>query len=242
MINKKFKSLTRRNFNLGLTRLKGVRCEKSSTIHSLIIEIGEHDLVLSDDLYYILDQFGNIYQTIKIEVTIDGFHHRITEIKEKVENFIKIFDPTLITKAVFNKIKIALNDNKDVIQYLKDEKVELSNKFDSDKINKNDETFIQWNSLLNSLIKFRHQIDQIEEKINNQKKLFSGKGKKYSYLEFIEKVSFNEEDIVDNIQKSLIDLRKDVVNLNEEISNFSSKELKLLNLDYERLIIMSNDD
>ena len=39
ILKKKFKNLTRRNFNLSLTRLKGVRCEKSNIIHSLIFEI-----------------------------------------------------------------------------------------------------------------------------------------------------------------------------------------------------------
>ncbi len=242
MINKKIKSLTRRKFNLALTRLKGVRCEKSNVIHSLVFEIGEHDYVLSDDIYYILDQYGNIYQSIKIEVTIEGFYQRIKDIKEKINGFIKIFEPALNTKPVFEKIKNAIGENKDVIQYLKDEKVELSDKFNFDKINKNDETFKQWNLQLLSLINLRFQIEQIDTKLIELKKYYSGKDKKLNYLEFIEKVSFNEDEIVDNIQNSLIALRKDLVKINEEISKLTSKELKLLNLDYERLIITSSNE
>ena len=75
-IKKKFKFLTKRNFNLAVTRLKGVSCERTSVIHPFIFEIGEHDYALSDDLYYILDQFGNIYQAIKMEITIEGFYER----------------------------------------------------------------------------------------------------------------------------------------------------------------------
>ena len=59
---------------------------------------------------------------------------------------------------------------------------------------------------------------------------------------FIEMISFNEEGIVDNIQKILIELRKQLIMINENIDSFTEKELKLLNLDYERLIIMSSDE
>jgi len=242
IINKKFKSLTRRNFNLALTRLKGVRCENSNTIHSLVFEIGEHDYVLSDDIYYILDQYGNIYQSIKIEVTIEGFYQRFKDIKEKIIGYIKILEPALNTKPVFNKIKNAMEENKDIIQYLKDEKVELSDKFYFNKINKDDEIFKQWNLQLLTLLKLRFQIEQIDKKLIELKKYYSGKDKKLDYLEFIEKVSFNDDEIVDNIQSSLIGLRKDLVKINVVVSKLTSKELKLLNLDYERLIIISSDE
>ena len=133
IINKKFKFLNRRNFNLALTRLKGVRCEKSNMIHSLILGIGEHDYTLPDDFYYILDQYGNIYQAIKIEVTIEGFFQRFKEIQEKINGFVKIFDPALNTKLVMKKINKAIEESKEIIQFLKDEKVELSDKFNFDK-------------------------------------------------------------------------------------------------------------
>ncbi|MEE9378817.1 MAG: hypothetical protein V3V33_12365 [Candidatus Lokiarchaeia archaeon] len=242
IINKKFKSLTRRNFNLTLTRLKGVRCEKSSMIHPLIFGIGEHDYTLSDDFYYILDQYGNIYQAIKIEVTIEGFYQRFNEIQEKINKFIKIFEPALNTKTIMKKVTKAIEESKDILQYLKDEKVELSDKFNFDNINKNDDIYQKWNSQLLILLKTRDQIEQLDKKLIELKNNYSGKNKKYRYLEFIEKISFNEDEIVDNIQNSLIDYRKELVKINEEISKITEKELKLLNLDYERLIIMSSED
>ncbi|NVM34681.1 MAG: hypothetical protein HWN81_03735 [Candidatus Lokiarchaeota archaeon] len=242
IINKKFKFLKRRNFNLALTRLKGVRCEKSSMIHPLIFGIGEHDYTLSDDFYYILDQYGNIYQAIKIEVTIEGFYQRFNEIQEKIKIFIKIFEPALNTKPIMKKIAKAIEESKDIIQYLKDEKVELSDKFNFDKINKNDDIYQKWNSQLLTLLKTRNQIEQLDKKLIDLKNHYSGKNKKYRYLEFIEKISFNEDEIVDIIQNSLIDYRNELVKINEEISKITEKELKLLNLDYERLIIMSSEE
>ncbi len=242
IINKKFKFLTRRNFNLALTRLKGVRCEKSNVVHPLILGIGEHDYTLSDDFYYILDKYGNIYQAIKIEVIIEGFYQRFNEILEKITGFIKIFDPALNAKLTINKINKAIEESKNIIQYLKDEKVELSDKFDFDKIDKNDDIFKQWNSHLLSILKYRHQLEEIENSLKELKMNYSGKNKKFSYLEFIEKVSFNEDGIIDNIQNSLIELRKKLVKINEQITKLTEKELKLLNLDYGRLILMSSDN
>jgi hypothetical protein len=242
IINKKFKSLTRRNFNLALTRLKSVRCEKSNVIHSLIIEIGEHDYTLPDDFYYILDQYGNIYQTIKIEVTVEGFFERFKEIQEKVYDYIKIFDPILNSKPIMKKISKAIEDNKSIFQYLKDEKVELSNKFNFEKINVEDNIFKKWNSYLLSLLTLRNRLDEIENKLKDIKNIYSGKDKKFKYLEFIEKISFNEEGIVDKIQNVLIELRKELITINGKISELTEKKLKLLNLDYERLILISSDE
>jgi len=237
LITKKFKLLTRRNFNLALTRLKGVRCEKTSVIHPLIYEIGEHDYTLSDDLYYILDQYGNIYQLIKIEVTIEGFYQRFKEIKEKMNEFIEIFDPNLNTKPVLKKVHKAIADNNDIIKYLKDEKIQLSDKFNFDKIDKDHVLFKEWNSKLLLFLRLRYQMKDIEDKLFDLKKFYSGKNRKFRYLEFIEKVTYNEDNILNIIQNTLIDLRKDLITINDKIKKMSKRELKLLNLDYERLII-----
>jgi len=242
IINKKFKSLTRRNFNLALTRLKGVRCEKSSVVHSLIYEIGEHDYTLADDLYYILDQYGNIYQVIKIEITIEGFYQRFREIVEIINEFIKIFDPILNTKPAIKKITSAIEDDKEIIPYLKDENVELSEKFNFEKINRDQKIFKDWITKLTFLLNTRYQMNQIEKKLLELKGYYSGKDKKFKYLEFIEKVTFNEDDILDNIQKTLVDLRKEVKSINNKISELAKKEIKLLNLDYERFLITTSED
>ena len=242
IINKKFKFLTRRNFNLALTRLKGVRCEKSSVIHSLIYEIGEHDYTLADDLYYILDQYGNIYQAIKIEITIEGFYQRFKEIEEKVNEFIKIFDPILNTKPVLKKINQAMEENKEIIKYLKEENVALPDIFNFDNINKQDTLFKEWNSKLVFLLKIRYQMAQIEKKIVDLKNYYSGKNKKFKYLEFIEQVTYNEDNTLDFIQETLVNLRKELMNINKEALKVTKKEIKLLNLDYERLIITSSED
>ena len=164
------------------------------------------------------------------------------EIKEKIESYIEVFEPKLNSKAILKKIKSAIEQNQDVIQYLKDEKVELSEKFSFNKINMSEEIFIKWKSQLESLIKLRDQTEQIEGRLSELKSYYTGKNKKNSYLEFIEKVSFNEDEIVDKIQILLIELREELVRINEVMSTFTLKEVKILNLDYERLIILGNDE
>ena len=242
IINKKFKSLNRRNFNSALIKLKGVRCEKSNIIHSFISEIGDNDYAIPDDIYYILDQYGNIYQAIKIEITIEGINQRYLEIQEKINEFIDLFDPKLRTKPVIKKIHEAIKNNKDIFKHLKDEKIELPDKFNHNKIDTENSIFKDWNSKILQLLKYSFSMKEIEHKIIEIKKYYSGKGKKFKYLEFIEKVSFNEDNIVNNIQSALIELREDLIETNNELEKLTKKELKLLNLDFERYLITSSND
>lgn len=242
IIKKKFKFLTRRNFNLALTRLKSVSCEKSNIIHPFIYEIGDHDYTLSNDLFYILDQFGNIYQAVKIEITIEGFYQRFEELLEKVNKFIEIFDPVLNSKPGMKKIDEALEQEKEVISFLKDSKIQLSDKFNLDNIEKSDDTYKKWYKELTILLSSRYELNKIQDQLNELRSLYSGKKKKNNYLKFIEKISFNEDGIVNTIQDTLIKLRKEIVEINNQISDFTKKELKLLNLDYERIIIESKDE
>ncbi|TFG07858.1 MAG: hypothetical protein EU539_03815 [Promethearchaeota archaeon] len=241
-ITKKFQFLTKRNFNLAITRLKAVRCEVSSNIHSFIFEIGENEYTLSDDLYYILDQFGNIYQAIKIELTIEGFYQKFQELSKKINDFIEIFDPVLNSKPVLNKIHNYLQENKDIMKSLKDDKIKLSDKFNIEKIDKNAEIFKKWNSSLLQLLTYRNDIQKVKDKLLEIKKYYSGKDKTNTYLEFIEKVSFNEDNIVNEIQDTLLSLREKVISINNEISKKHEKDIKLLNLDYERFLITSGGE
>ncbi|MFO7796026.1 MAG: hypothetical protein ACQERB_12615 [Promethearchaeati archaeon] len=237
MITKKYKSINRRDFNLALTRLKSVRCEVSGVIHSFIFQISEEDYAISDDLYYILDQFGNVYQTIKIEHTVEGFSERFNQIYGKLLELIEIFDPVLNNKKPMRKTNEAIEQNKDIIEFLKEERIGLSDKFNMSKIDKNESMFKDWYSRLTQLLNFRYNMQNIDKEIKNIKSYYSGKEKKYNYLEFIEMVSFNEDEIVDRIREDLISLRKKIIEINDVISKLSKKQIKLLNLDFERFLI-----
>ncbi|MHA1233813.1 MAG: hypothetical protein ACTSQL_01865 [Promethearchaeota archaeon] len=242
MINKKFKSLTRRNYNLALIKLKGVKCQNSNQIHRFISQIGDNDFTISDDVYYILDQFGNIYQAIKIEITIEGVHQKYLDMKEKINEYMDIFDPKLRSKPVLKKIFKAIKSKKDVLKYLRDEKIELPDKFNFNEDTERNKIGKEWYFRVMAILNARFRMEQLDEKILETKKYYSGKDKKFSYLEFIEKVSFNEDNIVNNIQNVLLELREDLIKINKELEVITKKEIKLLNLDYERYLITRSDD
>ncbi|MHA1508163.1 MAG: hypothetical protein ACTSO6_05600 [Promethearchaeota archaeon] len=242
MINKKFKFLTRRNYNLALIKLKGVKCQNSNQIHRFISQIGDNDFTISDDVYYILDQFGNIYQAIKIEITIEGVHQKYLDMKEKINEYMDIFDPKLRSKPVLKKIFKAIKSKKDVLKYLRDEKIELPDKFNFNEDTERNKIGKEWYFRVMAILNARFRMEQLDEKILETKKYYSGKDKKFSYLEFIEKVSFNEDNIVNNIQNVLLELREDLIKINKELEVITKKEIKLLNLDYERYLITRSDD
>ncbi|MHA1349279.1 MAG: hypothetical protein ACTSSC_08260 [Promethearchaeota archaeon] len=242
MINKKFKFLTKRNYNLALIKLKGVKCQNSNNIHQFIFKIGENDYTISDDIYYILDQLGNVYQAIKIEITIEGVHKKYLDMKEKSNEYLDIFEPKLRSKSVLKKIFEAIKSEKDVFKYLRDEKIELPDKFTVDEDTERNKIGNDWYLRVMALLNIRFRMEQLDEKILEIKKYYSGKDKKFNYLEFIEKVSFNEDNIVNNIQNVLLKLREDLIEINKEFEVFTKKELKLLNIDYERYLITRSDD
>jgi hypothetical protein len=242
MIHKKFKNISRRNFNLSLSKLKALKCEYANIIHPFIFQIDENDYTISDDLYYILDQYGNIFQTIKVEITIQGFEEKFIEIRDSIREMIEIFDPVLITKPIIQNIHNAIQYGKDIIPFLKDEKIKLPDKFNTENIDKNSEIYKSWSDKLYSLLLKNNQLYELEDSLNEIKEIYSGINKKSSYLQFVEIISFNEDDILAKIQAKLITLRDDIVKVKSEIADFTMKDLKLLNLDYERLIIMSNED
>lgn len=240
IISKRFKFFTKRNFHEAITRLKGVMCERGSIIHPFIFEVGKQNYVLSDDLYEILDDLGNPYQTIKVETTIGEFYNRFQELLEKIEGFLDIFDSFLNKKPTTRCIKEALEKNKDILDYLKENIKKIPEKFDLEEVDdKDNETFKNWLSTLLNLLTKRNRLMEIDENLKKIKNIFSGKGKKYTYIEFITRVSYNEDNILNDIKEKLVELREELISIKNEFSEIESKEIKLLNLDYERFLLMN---
>ena len=240
IIKKKFKFLTKRDFNSALIRLKGVSCEYSGVIHALISEIGENDYSLSEELYDIIVERGNAYYVINMELKIEKFHERLNELIETKNEFVEIFDSIFTTKSAIKVIKKAFEENKDPIKYLKESKIiKLSEKFSYDNLDKNSDIFVKWHDMLIELLNFHYQMENIETKFLEIKSIYHGKKKEFSYLDFIEKVSYNEDGIEDRIKNILEDLRNQIIPIRDKLDSISKKDLKLLNLDFERFQIMS---
>jgi hypothetical protein len=80
-------------------------------------------------------------------------------------------------------------------------------------------------------------MDSIDKQLSEVRRYYTGENRRNSYLEFIEKVSFNEDDIINKIKDELISLRKEIIDINENVSELTQKKIKLLNLDFERYLI-----
>ncbi|MFO8019387.1 MAG: hypothetical protein R6U96_12190 [Promethearchaeia archaeon] len=241
MIKKKFSFLTKRNFNSALVRLKGVRCERGAgIIHPFIYEIGGNDVTLADDLYYILDQYGNIYQAIKIEVTIERFYEKFKKMHNKLLELIEIYDEKLTRSSSVTEIENALDQGKDILKHLEEEGLELPDKFKF-RGSEEGEIYQEWKSTLIKLFEYQIEMSDIDSQLMEIKQYYSGTDKKYGYLEFIEKVSFNEDNIVTEIENLLIKLRERLIKIKEVLSAFTKKKIKLLNLDLERYILTNED-
>ena len=210
MITKRFKSLYRRDFELGLTKLKEVRCEVSGIVHRFIYEIGDDDYVLSDDFYDILDQFGNIYQAIKIEPTSDGLLEICKEIKKKIYNIVMIFDPILNNKSVIKKLNKALEINK------KEEELEITEIAIKLKMLEKDITLSISNIDFQILHNYQDEMERINKQLIEIKSNYTGN---QDYLKFLENVPLE----IKEIQETLIKIRDNAIGAKRAVSELENR-------------------
>jgi len=232
IISKKFKPLTKRDFNLALTRLKGVRCEGTGIIHPFIYEIGVQNYTLAEDLYNILNKYDKIYLAIKVEYTIETFYERFKETLDKVIDLIEIFDNILNRKIIIKKINKIIEPNNIELEFKKDEE----SKDKEERLNFSELTIklkipdgtIKLklsNSNYQSLIEIRSQLQNISDQIIEMKTYYSTKEKKYNYLKYVESIIEREKDI----QESLIASREEIKRVKSrlELIEMDIKEIKV---------------
>ncbi len=241
MINRRFKSTTLNDFNSCITKLKEIRCESTSITHRLIYEIGDEDIVLSDDFYELLDQIGNIYQAIKVEFTIEEFYRKFKENQEKLMSYTAIFDPLLdkmvnIKEIVKNdsskeesiefklgglkKIKKALEDT---IEIEKDQKLEFIGINFNFKLSEENININLSASNYQTLKKLQINMENLNPQLTEIKSYYTGKNRKYGYLEFLEKIP----ELKDEIQELLISTKSNVEYIIEMMSSIESELIKI---------------
>jgi len=232
IISKKFKPLTKRDFNLALTRLKGVRCESTGTIHPFIYEIGDQNYTLAEDLYNILNNYEKIYLAIKADYTIETFYERFKETLDKVIDLIEIFDNILNRKIIIKKINKIIEPNNIELEFRKDEE----SKDKEERLNFSELTIklkvpdgtIKLklsNSNYQSLIEIRSQLQNISAQLIEMKTYYSTKEKKYNYLKYVESIIEREKEI----QESLIAFREEIKRVKSrlELIEMDIKEIKV---------------
>ena len=99
------------------------------------------------------------------------------------------------------------------------------------------DNYLEWKKSLNQLIKLKLNFNNINQKMDELRAYYSGKKQKMTYLEFIQKSTYDEDDISEKIKNLLIDARNSLKEVSVKLEKYPKKEMKLLNLDIERMII-----
>ena len=241
MLNRKFKSITLNDFSSCITRLKEIRCESTNITHRLIYELGDEDLVLSDDLYELLDQIGNVNQAIKVEFTIEEFYRKFKENQDKLMSYTAIFDPILDkmfdTKETkkengsseesirfkiggLKKIKKALED---MIEIEKDDKLEFTGISMGFKVSEQIININLSSSNYQTLKGLQTQMENLNNQLTEITSYYSGKKRKFSYLEFLERIP----NLKDEIQDLLVSTKSSIKYIIEMMSSMEEQLIKI---------------
>ncbi|MHA1733335.1 MAG: hypothetical protein ACTSU5_15420 [Promethearchaeota archaeon] len=230
---------TKAKLNKVLKELRGIMCQAYPIIHPFI-KIADEDYYIPNDLYYLLQNYANPYQVLRVDLTIVGVRERLTEWLENVESLIILFDPLLKKAAVKREVRKAIQDGvRDLVDYAADNISKLSKKFNPDH---ESELFEKWKVILNELLHAEFLGEELLEKVDGIRGLFTGKKRTMSYFEFMKKASFNEDDLLTNIRNDLLTCRKELIKLKKKLKHHTKKSIKLLNLDYEREILLEEDE
>ncbi len=222
-----------------LERMRAMMCPKTPVVHPLVHKYGD-EWVIDDKFYYILEELGNPYQALRIELMIRQMSDKYKDISEKLDKYLQLFHPDLSKAKLVNKCRKAKEKNKtDFIGFLveKSRKSTLPAKFWVEfPDNQPPSEFIEWKSILNDLIGLKLLFDDINAKMDELRGYYSGKKQIMPYMKFIEETSFNDE-IAAKVKKILVDARNNLKKISDSLSDYNKKELKLLNLKIDRLII-----
>ncbi len=236
ILKKTGRSYNKAQINKVLKELTGISCQNTPQIHNFVKQADE-EFYLPDDLYYLLESYCNPYQSLRIELTIEGFTERVSEWEKKLKRFIKETDAILLKTEYQNLVKEAIKEKQDAdfIKFFLDKEKELPKKFKPDNP---PELFNKWKNLVNLLLRNNIAVEEISKNVENLVVLYSGKKPGYSYFDFTKATTFNEGGIVDTIQTQLVDARKRLLEIQQQFGKYTERLMKLINLDYERALLL----
>ncbi|MHA1718222.1 MAG: hypothetical protein ACTSWX_14150 [Promethearchaeota archaeon] len=223
-----------------LERLRAMMCPRSSKMHALVHKYGDF-YVIDDDFYYIIEDFGNPYQALRIELMIRAMSKKYKEIENNLDEVLNQFDKSIVKAPVMKKLKKAEEKGKkDYIKYLteKSRKKTFPLKFRIQfPDNEVSDKYLEWRESLNNIIKLKLNFIEINNKMNELRAYYSGKNQKLTYIDFIQKSTYDEDNISEKIKNLLIEARNSLKEISEKLEKYPKKQMKLLNLDIERMII-----
>lgn len=230
--------MTQTKIHGALERLRAMMCPRTTVIHELIHKYGEY-YVLDDDFYYIIESLGNPFQALRIELLIRAMSEKYKDIESKIDEIMVQFDPELPKSTYMNKFKTAKEKNKsDYLGFLVEKSRKLPIKFKV-KFPENEipEPYKKWKESVNELVGLKLTFNEIDNKMDELRAYYSGKKQVMPYMKFIEKTTYDEDGISDKVKKLLVEARNSLKNIAEGIEKYPKKEMKILNLDIERMIV-----
>ena len=103
------------------------------------------------------------------------------------------------------------------------------------------EEYSRWKLSVNTLIGLKLQFDEIDKKMNDLRAYYSGKNQVMPYLTFIAKTTY-DDTLADQVKSLLVDARNELKAIKQGAAVYPKKEMKLLNLTIERLLIEDGFD
>jgi hypothetical protein len=237
VITAKVPEMTAVRIHKALERLRAMMCPRTNKVHTLIKKFGDY-YVLADDFYYIIEQVGNPYQALRVELMIRAMADKYKEIGTQLDELLEQFDSNLTKADMMNKFRKAKEKQKtDYIAYLIEKSRKLPTKYNPKfPKDQNPELYLSWKTKLNELIGLKLTFDDIDQKMDKLRAYYSGAKQVMPYLTFIEKTTYDDE-IADQVKGLLVGARNDLKGINDQIEKYTKKDLRLLNIDLERLII-----
>ena len=195
-------------------------------------------------MFDILEQIGNPYQALRLEILIRTMLQKYKEIGDQINELLEQFDPELSKGDMQKKFQAAKEKEKtDYLEYLISKSRKLPRKYNPKfPEGQTPPIYAHWKQTLNNLIQLRLDFDAIDSKLDKLRGYYSGKKQVMPYLKFIEKTSFDEDEIAETVKQTLLEARNDLKNISYELEKYDKKELKLMTLDYERAVVDLGED
>lgn len=237
IIASKIPEITQTRIHTALERLRAMMCPRTPVIHQLVHKYGDF-YVIDDSFYAILEAAGNPYQALRLELLIRTIAQKYKEMNEQINEVLEQFGADLYKADMINKFKTAREKQKtDYLQYLQDKSRKLPQKFKPKfKEDKIPEIYQKWKKILNELVSLKLDFDTIDAKLDKLRAYYSGKKQVMPYLKFIEKTTYDEDNIAETIKSMLLEARNALKVINDKLDEYPKKEMKLLNMDVERAV------
>jgi len=243
VIAAKIPEISQTRIHAALERLRAMMCPRTPVIHQLIHKYGDF-YVIDDSFYAILEAAGNPYQALRLELLIRNIALKYKEMNDQINEILAQFGAELYKADMMNKFKTAREKQKtDYLLYLQEKSRKLPQKFKPKfKDEKIPEIYQKWKKIVNELVGLKLDFDEIDAKLDKLRAYYSGKKQVMPYLKFIEKTTYDEDNTAENIKSMLMEARNALKAISDKLESYPKKEMKLLNLDVERVVLECAED